>query len=137
MLLFAGAFRRNAVWTHRLLACLAAPPIIVLCPDLGMVKPADPVSLGRTGLPDAVPAAWRGDRPASGRRWVRRLIVCTAVLELAVVTTIALQIQFDWLGNGLAAVMRRDPTDEGLDWRSVRTDLDARGLLPPGGVAAA
>ena len=33
--------------------------------------------------------------------------------------------------------MRTDPTAEGLDWISLRDDLRARGLLPPGTVVAA
>jgi hypothetical protein len=46
-------------------------------------------------------------------------------------------MQFDWLGGRLAAVMRADPTAEGLDWTSLRDDLGLRGLLPAGTVAAA
>jgi hypothetical protein len=73
----------------------------------------------------------------SDRVWIRRLIAGTAALVLAAVTVIATQIQFDWLGDSLAAVMRRDPTQEGADWTSLRDDLRARGLLPAGTVAAA
>jgi hypothetical protein len=50
---------------------------------------------------------------------------------------VSLQIQFDWLGGSLAAVMGKDPTAEGLDWTSVRDDLRARGILSPGTVSAA
>jgi hypothetical protein len=52
-------------------------------------------------------------------------------------TVISAQIQFDWLDGSLAAVMRRDPTQEGLDWTSIRDDLEERGLVPAGTVAAA
>jgi hypothetical protein len=50
---------------------------------------------------------------------------------------IACQIQFDWLGSALTGITRQDPTAEGLDWVSLRDDLQGRGLLPPGAVAAA
>jgi hypothetical protein len=50
---------------------------------------------------------------------------------------IAVQIQFDWLGGSLTAVMRSDPTAEGLDWTSLRDRLRTRGLLPTGTVAGA
>jgi len=137
MVLFVGGFRRGAPWTHRLLVWLAAPPIIVF----------------------ALISAWSGQRvlfhwaapgylmlyPLLGEaianrldtRWVRRLIASTAALVLLAMAIIVLQMQFDWLGGGLAAVMRKDPTDEGLDWPSIRNDLHARGLLQPGTVAAA
>jgi len=137
MLLFAGAFRRNAVWTHRLLAYLAAPPIIVFALISAWSSQRILFHWAAPGYLMLFPLLGAAIARHLDRRWVRRLITCTAVLELAVVATTALQIQFDWLGNSLAMVMRRDPTEEGLDWRSVRTDLDARGLLPPGSIAAA
>jgi hypothetical protein len=50
---------------------------------------------------------------------------------------ISCQLQFDWLGGSLAAIMRNDPTAEGLDWTSLQQDLRSRGLLPPGALVAA
>jgi Dolichyl-phosphate-mannose-protein mannosyltransferase len=137
MLLFAGAFRRGAPWAHRLLACLAAPPIIVFALVSAWSSQRVLFHWAAPGYLMLFPLLGAAITHHLDRRWVRQLIACTAVLELAAVATIALQIQFDWLGGSLAAVMRKDPTDEGLDWRSVRQDLDARGLLSPGGVAAA
>ena len=32
--------------------------------------------------------------------------------------------------------MRKDPTDEGLDWTTIREDLRREGLLPDGAVVA-
>ena len=72
-----------------------------------------------------------------GLAWVRNLIAGTAVLTVLAVGVVATQIQFDWLGGSLAVLMRKDPTDEGLNWVSVRQDLLDRNLLPPGSVVAA
>jgi Dolichyl-phosphate-mannose-protein mannosyltransferase len=137
MLLFASSFRRRAPWTHRLLAWLAAPPIIGFAlisawsSQRVLFHWAAPGYLMLFPLLGAA-IAQRLDRPL-----VRRLIASTGVLVLVVMGTIAVQLQTDWLGGSLATVMRKDPTDEGLDWTSVRQDLAARGLLPPGAVAAA
>jgi hypothetical protein len=49
---------------------------------------------------------------------------------------IATQIQTDWLSPILTR-LPKDPTAEGLNWTSIRTDLDSRGLLKPGALAAA
>ncbi|MFL5251955.1 MAG: glycosyltransferase family 39 protein [Rhodopila sp.] len=137
MLLWLGAFRRGAAWTHRLLAWLAAPPIVAF----------------------ALISAWSGQRilfhwAAPGylmlfallgeaiaarvrERWVLRMIAGTAGLALATVTIISTQIQFDWLGGPLTSLMRRDPTDEAVDWTSIRSDLQARSLLPGDTIVAA
>ncbi|WP_158258494.1 glycosyltransferase family 39 protein [Rhodopila globiformis] len=137
MLLFAGAFRRGAPWTHHLLAWLAAPPIVLFALVSAWSSQRVLFHWAAPGYLMLFPLLGETIARHLDRRWVRRMIVFTAALELAAVATIALQMQFDWLGGSLAAVMRKDPTDEGLDWRSVRQDLDARGLLLPGGLAAA
>jgi 4-amino-4-deoxy-L-arabinose transferase-like glycosyltransferase len=129
MLLLLRGLRRAAVWPERLLAWLAVPPI--------------------AGF--AVISAWSGQRvlyhwaapgylmlfPVLGgaiathlqRTRVRLVLVASAGLVLTAVTVIAIQIQTDWLGGSLSAVMRKDPTAEGLDWISLRDDLMTRGLL--------
>ncbi len=123
---------RRGPSSHRLLACLAAPPIIGF----------------------ALVAAWSGHRvlfhwaapgylmlfPLLGqaiaeridRPWVRRTLAGTTALVLLAVGVIGAQTRWDVLGPALAAVMRKDPTAEGVDWTSLRTDLAARGLLAPG-----
>jgi hypothetical protein len=137
MVLFVVALRRGAPWTHRLLAWLAAPSIVSF----------------------ALISAWSGQRilfhwaapgylmlfPLLGQAiaerlhlaWVRNLIAGTAVLTILAIGVVATQIQFDWLGEGLTALMRKDPTDEGLDWVSLRQDLLDRNLLPPDSAVAA
>jgi 4-amino-4-deoxy-L-arabinose transferase-like glycosyltransferase len=123
------AFRSG--WPDQMLACLAAPPIVVF----------------------ALISAWSSQRvlfhwaapgylmlfPFLGRfvalHWVRRAvqaaIVGTAALCLGSATVIGTQLQFDWLRTEMPA---KDPTAEGLDWTSLRDDLAARGLLHPGTV---
>ena len=61
--------------------------------------------------------------------WVRRAVGGTAALLLAALLVVSSQVQFDWLGGRLTAMMRKDPTAEGLDWTSIRDDLSHRGLL--------
>jgi 4-amino-4-deoxy-L-arabinose transferase-like glycosyltransferase len=134
MLLFVRGFRREAAWSERLLVWLATPPIMAFAlisawssqrilyhwaaPGYLMLFPL---------LGDAIGRHW--DRP-----WVRHLLAGSAALILASMAVIAAQIQFDWLGSSLAAVMRSDPTAEGLDWTSLRDSLQTRGLLPTGTV---
>ncbi|MBN8909090.1 MAG: fused MFS/spermidine synthase, partial [Rhodospirillales bacterium] len=107
------------------------------------------------GMTNAVIAAWSDKRilyhwaapgylmlfPLLGREiaaridqaWVRRTLIGTAALLLAAIAVIGTQERLDWLGPQFAR-LRKDPTAEGLDWTSLRTELDARGLLPPGTV---
>ena len=136
MILFVRGFRRDTTWSQRLLVFMGAPPIVVFAlistwssqrilyhwaaPGYLMLFPM---------LGEAI--ASRLDRPL-----VRRTIAGSAILTLTVVTVIATQLQFGWLGASLASFVRKDPTPEGLDWTSIRKDLAARGLLPPGALVA-
>ncbi len=137
IVLLIGGFRPDAPWTHRLLAFLAAPPIIGFALISAWSSQRILFHWAAPGYLMLFPLLGEAIADRLDRLWLRRLVVVTAVLVLAVTGTISLQIQFDWLGGSLASVMRKDPTEEGLDWMSVRHDLAARGLLPPGSVAAA
>jgi hypothetical protein len=64
--------------------------------------------------------------------WVRRLLAGSVALVLASVIVIATQIQTDWFAGSLTAMLPTDPTAEGLDWTSLRDDLQTRRLLRPG-----
>jgi hypothetical protein len=135
MALFVAALRRGpSAWQSWLLACLAAPPIVVF----------------------ALVAAWSGQRvlfhwaapgylmlfPLLGQavatrlanKWVRRAVRDTVVFIVLTVTVVAIQVRFDWLHPVLARVARQDPDLEAIDWTSLRTDLATRGLLAPGTV---
>jgi 4-amino-4-deoxy-L-arabinose transferase-like glycosyltransferase len=137
MILLAQGFRRGAVWSHRLLCCLAAPPIVVFALISAWSSQRILYHWAAPGYLMLFPLL--GERIAGrlDRAWVRRLVAGSAALVLVAVTVVATQIQFDWLGGRLATVMRNDPTAEGLDWTSVREELRARGLLAPGAVVAA
>lgn len=135
MILFVRGFRRP--WPERLPAWLAAPPIVAFALISGW-------SSQRVLYHWAAPGYLMLFAPLGGaiadrldRLWVQRLVAGSAALVLAAVFVIVTQIQFDWLGRSLTTELNADPTVEGLDWTSVHDDLQARGLLPPGTVAAA
>ena len=50
------------------------------------------------------------------------------------VVVVATQVRFDWLHSLVAAVTRSDPDVEAIDWTSLRDELSARNLLPPGAI---
>jgi hypothetical protein len=109
-----AAFAAIAAWSsQRVLYHWAAPGYLMLFPALGEAVAA------RVHLP-----------------WVRRTIVGTAVFILLALTAVSAQTRFDIVGDRLALLMRKDPTMEGIDWLSIRTDLEQRGLLKPGTVVA-
>ncbi len=100
------AFALVALWSsHRVLFHWAAPGYLMLFPLLG---------------------AWLAARP----RLAVRGLAATAAIVLAGVLTVATDVRFDWLHAAFA----RDPIIEAIDWTSVRDELHARGLLPPGTV---
>jgi 4-amino-4-deoxy-L-arabinose transferase-like glycosyltransferase len=135
MILFVRGFRRG--WQERLLVWLAAPPIVVFALISAWSSQRILFHWAAPGYLMLFPLLGRAIAERVGLMWVRRAVAGSAALLLACVIVIATQVQFDWLGNGLANVMRADPTAEGVDWTSLRDDLEARGLLPPGTVTAA
>ena len=134
MILFVRGFQRP--WPERLLVSLAAPPIVAFALISAWSSQRVLFHWAAPGYLMLFPLLGRAIADRVNRAWLRRLLAGSAALVLASVIVIATQIQFDWLGGSLAAVMRSDPTAEALDWTSVRDDLRARGLLPPGTVAA-
>jgi 4-amino-4-deoxy-L-arabinose transferase-like glycosyltransferase len=107
-----AAFAMISAWSsQRVLFHWAAPGYLMLFPLLGREVAA------RIHLP-----------------WVRRAIAGTAALVIVAMAVVGLQTRFDFLGDRLAATMRKDPTIEGIDWVSLRTELTERGLLPKGAV---
>lgn len=137
MIVFVRTFRRNGTWTERMLAWLAAPPIMVFALISAWSSQRILYHWAAPGYLMLFPLLGAAISERLDRAGIRRLLAGSAALVLASVTVVATQIQFDWLGGKLAAAMRTDPTAEGLDWTSIRDDLLARGLLPPGTVAAA
>jgi hypothetical protein len=103
-------FALVSAWSsQRVLFHWAAPGYLMLFPALGQ---------------------WTAQQ--AGRPSIRRVIIGTGVLVVLSIAVISTQTRFDWLGPSIAAIARRDPTIEGIDWVSVRFDLAARGLLPAG-----
>jgi len=137
MILFVRGFRRDRPWTERLLVWLAAPPILAFALISAWSSQRILYHWAAPGYLLLFPLLGAAIEQRLDRAPVRRLLAGSAALLLVSVTVIATQIQFDWIGGRLAAIMRTDPTAEGLDWTSIRDDLTARGLLPPGTVAAA
>jgi hypothetical protein len=136
VVLFVGGFRRQAPWTHLLLVFLAAPPILGFALIAAWSRQRILFHWAAPGYLMLFPLLGEAIAHRRNRPHIRRLIAGTAALVVACMAVVSLQIQFDFLGGSLAAVMSKDPSAEGLDWTSVRDDLRAQGLLPPGEVAA-
>lgn len=137
MILLVLGFRRQAPWRHRLLCCLAVPPIVLFALVSAWSSQRILYHWAAPGYLMLFPLFGAGVAERIDRAWVRGLVAGSAALVLVAVAVIASQIQLDWLGGRLAAIMRTDPTAEGLDWTSVRDELRARGLLADGTVVAA
>ncbi len=125
---FVRGFR--AAWRPRLLAYVAAPPIV----GFALISAW---SSQRVLYHWAAPGYLMVFPLIGGSRWIKQVVSASAVLVIVVLAVIVGQVQFDWLGDRLARVMRSDPTAEAVDWVSLRDDLRARGLLAPGTVVAA
>jgi hypothetical protein len=134
MIPFVRGFRRGVLSARHLLVWLAAPPIVAFALISAWSSQRILYHWAAPGYLMLFPLL--GEAMAQ-RAWTRRLITGSAILTLAGMTVIATQLQFDWLGDRLVVAGRADPTAEGLDWTSIRTDLSARGLLPPGTLVAA
>ena len=121
-------------WQARLLACLAAPPIVGFALIAAWSSRRILFHWAAPGYLMLFPLLGQAlsERRDSAR--VRRSVAATAGLILIAVSVVGLQTRFDILGSALTFIARQDPTLEGIDWTSLHTDLTARGLLPPGTV---
>ena len=117
---------------ERLLAFLAAPPIVVFALISAWSSQRILFHWAAPGYLMLFPLLGREVAAHLHLRWVRRTIAGTAAFVLAIVTIIGIQTRFDVVGDRLSAVMRKDPTIEGIDWASLRADLTERRLLRPG-----
>jgi hypothetical protein len=123
------ALRGN--WRERLLAWLAAPPIVVFALISAWSSQRVLFHWAAPGYLMLFPFLGRYVATNRDKRAVRATLTATAALCIVSTTVIAAQIQFDWLH---VVMPSKDPTTEGLDWTSLRDDLSARGLLRPGTV---
>lgn len=105
-------FAAVAAWSsQRILFHWAAPGYLMLFPLLGEW------------------VAQRLDQP-----YLRQTLIGTVGLTIGALAVISSQLSFGWLEPVIHTFARHDPTVEGIDWTSVRTDLHQRGLLRPGTV---
>ena len=127
IVLGVAAFRDQG--PGRLLAWLAAPPIVVFALVSAWSSQRVLYHWAAPGYLMLFPLLGRYVAAHWDRRAVRASIVGSAALCLAGVTVIATQIQFDWLR---AVMPAKDPTAEGMDWTSLHDNLAARGLISNG-----
>lgn len=115
--------------TPRLLAFLAAPPIVLFALIAATSSQRVLFHWAAPGYLMLFPLLGCWTAANIHRPFVRRTIAATATLTLLAAAIVAAQIRLDLLGPFMPA---KDPTAEGLDWTSLRDDLSSRGLLPPG-----
>jgi 4-amino-4-deoxy-L-arabinose transferase-like glycosyltransferase len=130
MAVFIAALRRGpGEWRSWLLCCLAAPPIVAFAtisiwssqrvlfhwaaPGYLMLFPL---------LGDAV--AHRLHQPA-----VRRALAGTAAFVVLGTAFVAAQVRLGWLHPLIAAVARKDPDIQAVDWISLRDGLVRSGAI--------
>ena len=123
-ILAVQAFRSNG--PDRLLAWLAAPPILVFSLISAWSSQRILYHWAAPGYLMLFPFLGKFVASNVNQRWIRHTLAGTALLILVSVTVIATHIQTDWLG-GIMPV--KDPTAEGLSWTSVRDQLPARGMV--------
>jgi hypothetical protein len=121
-----------------LLVCLAAPPILVFTvaalwgsPLFHWAAPGYLMLVPMLG--EAIASRWRTSRG------VRIWLGATAAFVAFAVVLVASEVRLNWL-SGLAQglPLRKDPSLDVVDWTSLRTQLESRGLLDrPGLVVAA
>jgi 4-amino-4-deoxy-L-arabinose transferase-like glycosyltransferase len=133
MLLFVAALRRGpADWRGWLLACLAAPPILLFALVAAWSGQRVLFHWAAPGYLMLFPSLGAAVADRIGSVHVRRTLRHTAIFVVLAVAVVGTQVRFDWLHPVIAAVARQDPDLAAIDWTSLRTDLAGRGLLAPG-----
>jgi 4-amino-4-deoxy-L-arabinose transferase-like glycosyltransferase len=137
MLVAIAAIRRGpSAWRPWLLCCLAAPPILTFALVSAWSSQRILYHWAAPGYLMLFPLLGEEVAARLATPWVRRTLIGTAALLLAAIAVIGTQERLDWLGPSLASLLRKDPSAEGIDWTSLRSDLTARGLLAPGTIVA-
>jgi hypothetical protein len=119
-------------------ACLALPPIVVFT-VMGLWAPV---------LPHWPMVGWLFVFPLLGAEWarlaehhaplLRNLTALAAVALVAGLALLASHAATGWINRAAPALLARDdPTLDLYDWRGLKAELVARGLLGPGTVVAA
>ncbi len=124
-----GALRRGPSDKARwLLVCLAAPPIAFFT----VVSLWSHILFHWTapGYLMLVPLLGEAAARRLNPRWVRLWLAGTAVFVVLGVASVATEVRFGWLGGAIASLSPgRDPNVDAVDWTSLLTDLEGRGLL--------
>ena len=115
--------------TARLLACLAAPPIVLFVLIAATSSQRVLFHWAAPGYLMLFPLLGTWVARDIGQASLRRAIAVTAALTLVAMGVVSAQTRLDLFGAFMPA---KDPTAEGIDWTSLRDDLAARGLLPQG-----
>ena len=135
MALFVAALRRGPdAWRSWLLACLAAPPIVLFALIAAWSSQRVLFHWAAPGYLMLFPLLGEAVATRLPHPWLRRTLAGTAAFVVLTVAVVATQVRFDWLHPVIARVARQDPDLEAIDWTSLRTGLAARGLLAAGTV---
>ena len=67
-------------------------------------------------------------------RWFAACCSAPLLSSCSSVAVVATQVRLDWLHPAIAAIARKDPDIEAIDWTSLRDDLMARDMLRPGAI---
>ena len=133
MAVFIASIRRGPTeWRSWLICCLAAPPIVAFALVSAWSGQRVLFHWAAPGYLMLFPLLGDAVARRVGQPVVRRLLVGTAALVVAGVAVVATQVRLDWLHPVIAAIARRNPTIEAIDWTSLRDELAARNLLRPG-----
>jgi hypothetical protein len=140
MALLVAALRRGpSAWRSWLLAWLALPPVVAFALVSAWSSQRVLYHWAAPGYLMLFPLL--GDWVARhlGNGHVRRTLIATAALIMAVPAVLAAQVRTDLLRPVLAAFVHgRDPDLDGVDWTSLRGQIAALGLLDrPGLVVGA
>jgi hypothetical protein len=112
-----------------LLVCLAGPPILVFTvaalwgnPLFHWAAPGYLMLVPLLG--EAIASRWRTSR------WVRIWFGATAAFVAFAVVLVASEVRLNWLSAVAEALpLHKDPSLDVVDWTSLRTELESRGLL--------
>jgi len=135
MIVFIAALRRGpSEWRPRLLACLAAPPIVLFALISAWSSQRVLYHWAAPGYLMLFPLLGDAVARRLAQPMIRQAIFGTTCFVILGVATVATQVRYDWLHSLIATVVWHDPDLEALDWTSLRDDLIARGLLHPGSI---
>ena len=121
MAVWVVALRRGPeAWRGWLLACLAAPPIILFALIAAWSSQRVLFHWAAPGYLMLFPLLGQAVATRVGSPAVRRLLIGTVALIVGAVAIVGTQVRFDWLHPVIARVARQDPDLAGIDWTSLR-----------------